>query len=378
MPPPTPTEILARIRQVKESWNAQQQAELAALGVQVERATAVFNSATTIALQDGDGKVLGERRADAIIVATGSVPIFLPHMKPNGRQIVAPRFASALQALPASMLVVGAGATGAEFAYLFNRLGVEVTWVVDEFGVLPGFDREAVAFLVDLLAQRGVRVLAGQRVARMEVQEEGVTAVFPDGTAHVAQQAFLAVGRKPDVASLNLAAAGLDEVRVDEYGRSLHQPHIYFAGDVTGPPMIANKALAQAWVAGQHAAGLRPTIAAPQTIIRAIYTEPQVAEVGQVTGAGLATVTSPFTATLKAHLVPEGQGFVKIGYAVGNGRITGATVVGPHAADIIAPIAVALQGNLTLAQFGALYAAYPTITEPAFIAARLAPNQPHP
>ncbi len=373
--PPTPREILARIRQVKESWNEQQQVELTALGVQIETATAEFSSPTTMTLKDQGGNVIGERHADAIIVATGSVPVFPPNMKPNGRQIIAPRFASALDTLPASMLVVGAGATGAEFVYLFNRLGVAVTWIIDQFGVLPGFDREAAAFLADALARRGVELVTGQQVESMATSDQGVTAVLTDDSTHFAEKAFLAIGRKPDVAGLNLVAAGLGSVVVDEYGRSA-QPHIYFVGDVTGAPMIVNKAMAQAWVAGQHAAGLTPALAPSETVIRAIYSEPQVAEVGQVHGAGIASAQAPFTAGLKAHLLPEGQGFVKIGYAVGDGRITGAVAVGPHAADVVAPIAVALRGGLTLTQFGVLYGAHPTITELAFTAARLGVNQP--
>lgn len=374
--PPTPGEILARIRQVKESWNEQQQAELAALGVQIETATAEFSSPTTLLLKDQDGHVIGERHADAVIVAAGSVPVFPPNMKPNGKQIIAPRFASAMDSLPASMLVVGAGATGTEFVYLFNRLGVQVTWIVDQFGVLPAFDRDVATFLADTLARRGVRLVAGQQVDHMETSAQGVTAVLTDDSTHFAEKAFLAIGRQPDVAGLNLVAAGLGSVVVDEYGRSA-QPHIYFAGDVTGAPMIANKAMAQAWVAGQHAAGLAPATVPAETVIRAIYTDPQVAEVGQVSGAGIASAQTPFTAGLKAHLLPEGHGFVKIGYAVGNGRITGAATVGPHAADVIAPIAVALSGGLTLAQFGVLYGAHPTITELAFTAARLGVYQPN-
>ncbi len=373
--PPTPGEILARIRQVKESWNAQQQAELAALGVQFETATAEFSNPTTLTLKDKDGNAIGERHPDVVIVATGSVPVFPPQMKPNGKQIIAPRFASALDSLPASMLVVGAGATGTEFVYLFNRLGVAVTWIVDEFGVLPSFDREAAAFLAEVLARRGVNGVAGRQVARMDTSEEGVTAVLTDGSTHFAQQAFLAIGRKPDVTGLNLAAAGLDGVEVDEYGRSA-QPHIYFVGDATGAPMIANRAMAQAWVAGQHAAGLSPATFPPETVIRAIYSEPQVAEVGVMSGAGITSVKAPFSAGLKAHLLPEGHGFVKIGYEAGNGRITGAAVVGPHAADLAAPIAVAMRGGLTMAEFGALYGAHPTITELAFAAARIGTNQP--
>ncbi|MCA9959772.1 MAG: NAD(P)/FAD-dependent oxidoreductase [Anaerolineales bacterium] len=362
-------QILARIAHVKQTWNGQQASELEALGVEVMVGTAVFTSSTTIALQDDQGQTGQTLTADAFIVAAGSVPVFPPHMKPNGKQIIAPRFASALNTLPPHMIVVGGGATGTEFAYLFNRLGVAVTWIVDETGVLPTFDPQAAQFVAEALTGCGVTLLAGQQVAQLAAAAEGVTAVLADGTTHTADMAFLAIGRRPDVAGLNLAAAELGDVVVDEYGRSA-QPHIYFVGDVTGAPMIANRAMAQAWTAGRHAAGQTPIVCSPQTVIRAIYTEPQLAEVGRLTGADLDTVQVPFAASLKAHLLPHQEGFVKLAYERGNGRIAGAVAVGPHAGDVIAPVAVALQAELTVAALGALYGAHPTLSELAFMAAR--------
>lgn len=371
-------EILTQIRRVKESWNGQQLAELQGLGVQIEMGTAVFATPDSVTINKENEQLAPAITADAFVVATGSVPVFPPHMKPNGKQIIAPRFASGLDTLPAAIMVVGAGATGTEFVYLFNRLDVQVTWVVDEFGVLPGFDREAADYLTAVLLQRGVQLVAGQRVARMEIDDVGVAAIMSDDTIQTAPKAFLAVGRKPDVDGLNLAAAGLNAVTVDEYGRS-PQPHIYFAGDVTGPPMVANKGMIQGWIAGQHAAGLAPKLVPPEIMMRAIYTEPQVAQIGQVSGAGIASVQVPATATLKGHLAPDHGGFVKIGYRVDDGRICGATAVASHAADILAPLLVAMRGGVTLDDFGALYGAHPTLTELAFTAARLGANQPtHP
>lgn len=368
-----PPAIVERIRAVKKSWNTQQKERLAGLGIQFIAGTAHFETAVTVQVIQEEGQEILSLQADAFIVTSGSVPVFPPTMKPNGKTIIAPRFASALDALPDSIAVVGGGATGSEFAYLFNRLGLAVTWIVDQFGVLPDFDPEAGRFLAQTLVARGVKLVEGQMASQIDQTDEGIAVVLADGSRHAAAMAFLAIGRKPDVAGLNLEAAGLalekGAVSVDGYGRSA-QPHIYFAGDVTGPPMIANKATAQAWAAGQHAAGRTPAVCPPEAVIAAIYTEPQVAQVGTLIGNSIKTSQVPYTASMKAHLLPEGDGFVKLGYDANDNRILGAVAVGHHAADVLAPVAVAIRAGLTVQEFGILFGAHPTFSELAFAAAR--------
>jgi dihydrolipoamide dehydrogenase len=244
---------------------------------------------------------------------------------------------------------------------------------------LPGFDPDAGQFLAQTLTERGVKLISGQMASRIDQTDAGVTVVLEDGSRHEAAMAFLAIGRKPDMANLNLAAAevALEKgvVVVDGYGRS-SQSNIYFAGDVTGDPMIANRAMAQARVAGQHAAGKTPDAFTPETVISAIYTEPQVAQVGQLTGDGIQTKTTPYSAGAKAHLLPEGDGFIKLAFAEsgddGQNRLLGAVAVGPHAADVLAPLAVAIQAGMSVQALSNLYGAHPTMSELAFIAARQA------
>ncbi len=371
--PVDPEAIVARIKTVKESWNGQQQAELADLGVQVLRGTAVFTSPHTVTITNDDGEQ--SLTADAFIVATGSVPVFPPTMKPNGKNILAPRFASAMDSLPESVVVVGGGVTGTEFVYLFNRLGMDVTWVVNQSGVLPDFDREAAQVLADEFAARGVRIVEGHAAERIDQIGEGVSVATTNGENYLAAMAFLAIGRKPDVAGLNLEAVGEDI-----------PSHIYLVGDATGRPMIANRATAQAWAAGQHAAGQAPIPFSESTVIAAVYSEPQVAQIGQLSGDGIETVRVAYGASLKGHLLPVGESFVKLAYVGGNtstelernagtepgrnGRLVGAVAVGHHAADVLAPVMVAIHAGMTVQDFSALYAAHPTLTELAFAAAR--------
>ncbi len=370
-----PDGVMQRIKSVKGVWSGQQMEALQALGVKIVTGTAVFQSPTAILVKKGEDDPGETMTADAFIVATGSVPIFPPTMKPNGKTVIAPRFASGLNALPKSMVVVGGGATGSEFAYLFNRMDVDMTWVVDQFGVLPGIDPDASRFLKETLAARGVKLVEGQMARRIDQTDGGIAVVLEDGARCEAEMAFLAIGRKPDTAGLNLEAAGLTLERgtapVDEYGRSA-QPHIYLAGDATGDPMIANRAMAQAWVAGQHAAGQTPPPFAPETVISAVYTEPQIAQVGRLTGDDVRIHTTDYGAGAKTHLLPAGAGFVKLAYEGENGRIVGAAAIGPHAGDVLAPIAVAIQVGMTAQELGRIYGAHPTLSELAFTAARQA------
>lgn len=360
--------VLSRIQTLTESWSQAQAEGLRQLGVVLISGSASFKDESTIVVQDKDGKTK-KLAADAVIVASGSVPIFPANMKPDGKRIIAPRFAKALQALPKSIIVVGGGVTGCEFVYLFNRVGIQVTWIVDEYGVLPTYHDEVGHALAEALAEQGIQVVAGQTASQIDVQSDGVRVILANGMTFNAEMAFLAIGRKPDVADLNLAAAGVAEMDVDCYGRIPNTP-IYLAGDVTGAPMVANRAMAQARVAGLHAVmgeGIRPF--QPQSIIAATYTEPQAAQVGDVSEQ-YGVVRVPYTAVLKANLTPEANGFLCLTYSKDNHTVKGAFAFGSHAADLLSPVAVAIQQEATLADLAMIFPAHPTLSELVFVAAR--------
>jgi dihydrolipoamide dehydrogenase len=320
--------------------------------------------------------------ADAIVIATGSVPIFPPNLKPDGNRIIAPRIVSKLPRLPSTMAVIGGGVTGTEFAYAFARLGVGVTWLVDEYGVLPPFDPEPVAVLVEAMSQLGVQRIEGVAVASAVADEGGVDVTLQDGRTVQSDMAFVAIGRTADLAGLRLEAAGLEVdarqgIVVDAYGRSA-VPHIYAAGDVTGLPMMANKALAQGWTAGRHAAGSPTPPLLPDAVVAAVYTSPQVAQVGMTEEAARAqgrTVTvlrvdsSEF---LKPALVQETEGFVKLVADAEDGRLLGACAAGAHAGDVLAPVALGIRLGARVEDLAAVFAAYPGLSELPFAAARAA------
>jgi dihydrolipoamide dehydrogenase len=370
---PATSATVTQIQAVKDSWNSRQMAELAAVGVEVINGLASFETANRLVVKNEAGEEVARVQGDSVIVTTGSVPFFPPNLKPHGKRVLAPRFASKLDPLPQSVVVIGAGATGSEFTYLFNRLGVEVTWIVDPYGILPAFAPAAGQLLGEMLASRGVKTVRDQFADKIEQKETGIEVVTSDGERYPAEMTFVAIGRKPDLARLNLEVAGLpveagQAPLVDEFGRTT-VPGLYVVGDAAGPPMVANRAMAQARIAGLHAAGSGPAPFRPDTVIAAIYTEPQVAQVGVVADEGIETAEIPFDSALKTHLLPEPEGFVRLAYDRER-RVVGGLAVGAHAADVLAPIALAIQLSASVDDLASLYAGHPTVSELAFMAAR--------
>lgn len=369
--------VLSRIRDVSTTWNARQQDVLQKLGVELITGTGSLAGEQQVFLKDANGKT-ETLQAQAIILASGSVPSFPPEMKPDGVRILAPRFASHIKKLPASMVVVGAGATSSEFVYLFNRLGVQVTWIVDEYGVLPAFDPEGGQYLLEVMKQRGVEVVQGETALRIENESDGVAVTTSGGGCYRAAAAFIGIGRTPDLSRLNLEAVGLQPgpnggLAIDDFCQTT-VPGIYAVGDLTGGPMLANKAMVQARIAGRHASGAATQVFHPESVVHAIYSEPQVAQVGRLQNEQglLKTVQLPYESTLKAHLLPDGTGFIKLAFDLRDRKVTGALAAGFHAADVLAPIALGIQLEASIDDLAASGAAHPTISELAFLAAESA------
>ncbi|NNJ12289.1 FAD-dependent oxidoreductase [Chloroflexales bacterium ZM16-3] len=374
--PADPPAILARIGAISAAWGAQQAAALAKLGVTVIQGVATFTGPGRLSVRNSEGQEVTTLEPESTIIASGSVPRFPPAMRPDGGRVIAPRFVGKLAQLPPDIVVVGGGVTGSEFASLFSLLGIRVTWVVGPKGVLPGFAPESGQALAAALRQRGVDIRQGQSAIRVEQGDSGVEIITADGEGHSAAMAFLAVGRSPDLSRLNLAAVGMapatdGSLPADGFGRSAAEG-VYVVGDATGGPMVANRAMAQAWVAGRHAAGAEAPTFCADAVIHAAYCDPQVAQVGQVDGPGTRTVRLPLSAALKSHLSGVGAGDIALSYDPDSRQVRGGAAVSPHAADILAPVAMAIQHQLPVEALAATFAANPTMSELAFMAARAA------
>lgn len=366
-----PPDLLSRLNEIKASWNSSLRDELEALQIDLVTGLAFFISESEIEVVQGETRA--RRSADVFIVASGSVPWFPDRLKPDGWRVLAPRFASHLKVLPRSAVVIGGGPTGSEFAFLFNRLGVKVTWVVDHYGVLPIFHPDSGKFLADKLIEQGLRLVAGRTAVGIERSDDQVRVDLDSGETLEAEIAFVAIGRKPDWQRLNFPAAGISatesQIVTDGYGR-VGDSSIYLVGDADGSWMIANKAMEQGVIAARHALGLPATPYDPRRVLLATYTEPQVAQIGDVTGSGTVSIRVPFSKSLKANLLAGAEGYIELWFRPDERLVMGGVAVGPHAAEVLTPLAVALSAHMTLDQLASIFSAHPTLGELVFIAAR--------
>ena len=323
--------------------------------------------------------------ADMIIVATGAVPFLTPGLQPDGETIFAPHLVWKIARLPKTMVVIGAGGPATEYVDAFSRLGVQITWITGPVAALSAFPSDAGRFITALMERRGVRLVAGMLARQIERTAEGVRVLTAATGVYEAEAAFVAIGMRPDFQRLNLPAAGLrvgtsGGLVTDPFGRTA-QGHIYLVGDAASP-LSANISIAQGRVAGWHAAGLKAEPVRTDLAVMAIYTEPQIAMVGRMNdrSGALHKVRVPFSTCLRAHLldaeetggngVPEGC-FIEIAYDAER-QVMGALGVCPEAAEILTPLAVAIRAGLSLDVLASVYAAHPTYSELAILAARMA------
>lgn len=345
------TESLAKVR-ADRMRNA-----LSDAGVRVAEGAARFVSATSVEV--------GTRTLpfDKAIVATGSEPRFPAGFfgaadKPDGHHVFAPRHVRAMIDLPRSVLVIGGGATGAEHAHAFLSLGVEVTWLLDELGILPRYDRELADSLGDVLMERGVKIVHGKRVLSVvHDPKQGALASLDGGRTYAAERAFVAVGRRADTARLGLDAIGITPradgtIPTDGYGAT-SVPSIYAVGDATEGAQSSARAEATGWTAARHATGRKVEPLRVGALVEAVYTTPELARVGlsprevAARGGEYDLRTHDFGASLRATFDgvgsdPHARGVIRVVSEPDGGKLLGATAIGPHAAEVLAPIAVAI------------------------------------
>jgi dihydrolipoamide dehydrogenase len=311
-----------------------------------------------------------------IVIATGSEPAALPGIEADEERIVTSTGALALKAVPKRLAVIGAGVIGLELGSVFRRLGAEVTVIEYLDGITPGVDLEVAKAFQRLLQRQGLRFLLGTAV---ETVEKGETLRLrwtrrKDGTPGdgEADVVLVATGRRPYTKGLGLEAAGL---RPDGKGMLTHDGHgatgvpgIWVVGDVTSGPMLAHKAEDEGMAVAERIAG-RAGHVNYGVIPGVIYTAPEVAWVGeteeQLKDRGRAYKAGRFqflaNGRAKANLATDG--FVKILADAATDRILGIHIIGPHASDLIAEAAVAMEFHSSAEDLARSSHAHPTLAE---------------
>ncbi len=331
----------------------------------------------------GEGAGSGERllRANDVILATGSRVKSLPGIVPDGVRVVTSDDVLRWTSLPQSIVVVGAGAVGSEFASALHDLGVKVTLLEYLPALVPLEDAEVSRELARSFERRGIRVITSARfdAASLVVDDAGIRlTVGPDGGAReeiAADVLLMAAGRAPNTEGLGLDTAGIETergfIRVDGHMRT-GVPHLWAIGDIVGGLMLAHTAAHEGLIAAHLAAGEAVADVHPMDYTsqpRATYTRPEIASVGlteaQCAERGLPVAIGrvPFQAVAKALIHGSREGFAKVIAHAETGAVLGVHVIGPHATELIAEASLAASLGATVDQVGGATHAHPTLSE---------------
>lgn len=323
--------------------------------------------------------------ADHVLLATGSAEWTPPGLEVDGERVLTSREALESTRIPERLVVIGAGAVGIEFAYVYAMYGSKVTVVEMAPQMLPGADPEVAAVLQREFRRKAIDVKLGTRFEELKPDAAGVRVAVSSekGSQELeADQVLVAIGRRPRSADLGLDAAGvaLDEkgfVQVDAQQRS-SVPGICAIGDLAGAPLLAHKASEEGIAAVEFQAGLARPPVDPHHIPACIYAEPQVAWIGLGEaeararyGDDLRVGRFPFTASGKAIAAGHTAGFAKLLAEPRYGQIVGAHLVGAGATELIAEIGLALTLEATTSEIAGTPHAHPTLSE-AILEAALA------
>lgn len=334
---------------------------------------------------NGEGKLLGDGRVgvtlaqgqakgecENIIVATGSVAMRPELFKVDGVNVITSDEALDLTEVPKSILIVGGGYVGCEFASMYRDFGAEVTIVEFLPQLIPTEEKEVALTLKSQFKRRGIKVMTNSKIMGMDVSDGKVVAKLESGDTVEAEKALISVGRAAASDGVGLEEAGVERdergpIKVNEKMET-NAPGVYAIGDVTGTIMLAHVASSQGTVAAANALGGSRAFSYA-AVPSCVYTRPEVASVGmkekQAAEAGYDVATGKFqlTALGKAMIIAETAGFVKVVADKKTEKVLGVSMIGPHVTDIIHEMVLAVHTGATVEQVATMIHAHPTLSE---------------
>jgi dihydrolipoamide dehydrogenase len=318
----------------------------------------------------------GSYQAKHIILATGARPRSLPGLEADGKLIWTYFEAMVAPQIPKSLLVIGSGAIGIEFASFFRTLGTEVTVVEVLPQVLPVEDAEIAAFARKSFEKHGIRILTGAKVTKLDKKADSVTATIDAGNGKTEQltvdRVISAVGVVGNIENLGLEKLGVKTERgcvvIDGVGKT-NVPGLYAIGDVAGPPMLAHKAEHEGVICVEAIKGLHPHPMDKRMIPGCTYCSPQVASVGLTEQAAkdmkldIRVGRFPFIGNGKAIALGEDQGLIKVIFDKKTGQLLGAHMIGAEVTELIQGYVVAMNLETTEAELMHTVFPHPTLSE---------------
>jgi dihydrolipoamide dehydrogenase len=331
---------------------------------------------------EGKEKIEG----DFTIMATGSKPVLLPFIDFNHPAVLTSERALELTQIPQNLLIVGAGVIGCEFASIFGPLGTQITMVEMMDRILPQEDKRISLMMKQILQKKGINIFTDTRLEEItDYQKDSLTARLDNGEKISAEKMLVCVGRYPYTEGVGLENLDL---RLDQKGNILvnermqtSEERVYAIGDVVGGYFLAHVAFEEGIVAAENALGVDSKIDYT-SIPNCIFTSPQIATVGitldkaRERGIEARIGRFRFSASGKAQAMDETDGFVQLVVEEESGEVLGGQIIGPHAADLVHEISLAVRWELTVDEIGSSVHAHPTLSEAVMEAARKAQGKP--
>ena len=348
--------------------------------VKVVQGSGRFSGPHTLVVEDADGNesTIGFEKA---IIAVGSQPVKLPGLPWEDPRVMDSTDALELAEIPKRLLVIGGGIIGMEMASVYHALGAEVTVCELLDQLMPGADQALVKPFHRFVGKRYANIFLGSKVTGAKATEDGIEVSFEgDKTpeSDCFDRVLVSVGRTPNGGRIDADKAGVrvtDKgfIPVDDQLRT-NVEHIFAIGDVVGQPMLAHKATHEGKVAAEVCAGQKSGFDA-RVIPSVAYTDPEVAWVGvteaEAKKAGIEYEIGafPWAASGRALGLGRGEGLTRLIFEKGSDRLIGAGIVGPHAGDLIAECALAIEMNSVAADIGLTIHPHPTLSETICFAA---------
>ncbi len=344
--------------------------------IDVHMGAAQLSDAHTVVVTDKDGKT-SELKTKNVILATGAYAAMIPGVAADGERVLTYLEAILQPKLPKSVVIVGSGAIGVEFATVWNSYGVDVTIVEMLPRIVPLEDEEVSAELAKAFQKRGIKLMTATRVQGIEKNDQCVRVkVLPEGGQEQtleAEQTLVAIGFKPNSANLGLEKVGVELtnrgfIKIDSR-MATNVPGIWAIGDVTGQLLLAHAASAQGIIAAENIAGAETIELDYVMIPRATYCQPQVASFGYTEaqarekGYDIKIGKFPFQANGKALGLGDYTGWIKLIVDAKYGEILGAHLIGPDVSELLPELTLAHNMELTVEEVGRNIHAHPTLSE---------------
>jgi NAD(P) transhydrogenase len=375
----TMADLLARCQYVIEHENDVIRHQMVRNGIEVIGADASFAEPHTVHLRSLDGHGSRDVTAGAVVIAAGTTPVAPPDVPLDGRHVVDSDGILTLEQVPRTLVVVGAGVIGCEYAAIFATLGVRVTLIDARPQLLPFVDRELVDALEYHLRTNRVLLRLGETVSRLQVTEDGrVWVGMASGKQVIAECALFCAGRRGATESLNLEVVGVTtdrrgQIEVNEHYQTA-VPHIYAVGDVIGFPSLASTSMEQGRLAACHAFGVRTT-SRPEYYPYGIYTIPEISMVGkteeELTSEGVPYEIgkAQYKEIARGQIIGDSTGVLKLIFHFETRKLLGVHIIGDGASELVHVGQAVLAFGGTIDYFVNTVFNYPTLAEAYKVAA---------